>query len=211
MQVVAVGWDPEGILAAPKGGHISRRFISKQTEQNEELKEQMNQAREEARKELSEQREARVQPTSHAEIVEYLLDTEGGEMSFEVARTRPMLTDDLFTYLKEQISAERFAKTSNEQRLQELEALESFLTDAVKALDDVTAKAAAPADRLRKLLQSPDKRRALLDMAAANEIDQPMLDLLKQNIAAATAGGQEKPAEFMQKIHDAARKYLITV
>jgi hypothetical protein len=49
--------------------------------------------------------QARVQPTSHAEIVEYLLDTEGGEMSFEVARTRPMLTDDLFTYLKEQISA----------------------------------------------------------------------------------------------------------
>lgn len=47
--------------------------------------------------------------------------------------------------------------------------------------------------------------------AAANEIDQPMLDLLKQNIAAATASGQEKPAEFMQKVHDAARKYLITV
>ena len=49
--------DPEGILAAPKAGHISRRFIAKQAEQNEELKEQMNKAREEARKELSEKRE----------------------------------------------------------------------------------------------------------------------------------------------------------
>lgn len=209
--MVAVGWDPEGILAAPKGGHISRRFIAKQSEQNEELKEQMNKAREEARKELSQQREARKQPTSHAELVEYLLDTEGGEMNFEVARTRPLLTDDLFAYLKDNISNERFAKTPNEQRLQELEALESFLMDAVKALDEVTSKAAAPAERLRKLLQAPDKRQALLDMAAANEIDQPMLDLLKQNIAAASASGQEKPAEFMQKVHDAARKFLITV
>lgn len=211
LQVVAVGWDPEGILAEPKGGHISRRFIAKQSAQNEELKEQMNQAREEARKELSEKREARPQPTTHAELVEYLLDTEGGEMNFEVARTRPMLTDDLFTYLKDTISNERFAKNPNEQRLQEFEALESFLGDAVKALDDVTSKAAAPAERLRKLLQAPDKRKALLDMAAANEIDQPMLDLLKQNITAASASGQEKPAEFMQKVHDAARKYLITV
>lgn len=47
--------------------------------------------------------------------------------------------------------------------------------------------------------------------AARNEIDQTMLDLLIQNIEAAKAEGQDKPAEFMQKIHDAARKYLITV
>ena len=37
-------------------------------------------------------------------------------------------------------------------------------------------------------------------LAGDNEIDQPLLDLLTQNIAAATASGQDKPAEFMQKV-----------
>jgi hypothetical protein len=36
--------------------------------------------------------------------------------------------------------------------------------------------------------------------AGNNEIDQPLLDLLQQNIAAAKAADQEKPAEFMQKV-----------
>lgn len=38
-------------------------------------------------------------------MVEYLLDTEGDEMTFEVARCRPLLTEDFFTYLKDQIGA----------------------------------------------------------------------------------------------------------
>lgn len=38
--------------------------------------------------------------------------------------------------------------------------------------------------------------------AGDNEIDQPLLDLLQQNIAAAKAANQEKPAEFMQKVHE---------
>ncbi len=51
--------DPEGLLAAPKGGHISRRMLSRQAQDDEELKEQMDKAREEARQELSAQREVR--------------------------------------------------------------------------------------------------------------------------------------------------------
>lgn len=47
--------------------------------------------------------------------------------------------------------------------------------------------------------------------AGNNEIDQPLLDLLQQNITAAKASGQDKPAEFMEKVHDAARRYMITV
>ena len=47
--------------------------------------------------------QARTEPTSHAELVEYLLDTEGEEMNFEVARCRPKLTEDFFTYLGSQI------------------------------------------------------------------------------------------------------------
>ena len=49
--------------------------------------------------------QAREQPTTHAEVVEYLLSTEGDEMQFEVARTRPLLTPELFDYLREQTSA----------------------------------------------------------------------------------------------------------
>ena len=37
-----------------------------------------------------------------------------------------------------------------------------------QALDEVTAKAMAPAEKLRSLLQAPDKRKALLDMACAS-------------------------------------------
>lgn len=51
------------------------------------------------------------------------------------------------------------------ERLEELEALLEFLGPAIKALDEVTAKAAEPAERLRKLLQSQDKRETLLEMA----------------------------------------------
>lgn len=48
--------------------------------------------------------QAREQPTTHAEVVEYLLSTEGDEMQFEVARTRPLLTPELFDFLREQTS-----------------------------------------------------------------------------------------------------------
>lgn len=210
MQVVAVGWDPEGILAAPRAGHISRRMVAKQAAENEELKEQMAKAREEARQELTQKREGRKQPESHSELIEYLLDTESEEMTFEVARCRPLLTEEFTDYLRSQIGEQRFAKVSNQDRLAELESLQEFLGPAIAALDEVTTKAAAPAERMRRLLQAPDKREMLLEMAGNNEIDQPLLDLLQQNIAAAKAASQEKPAEFMQKVHDAARKYLIT-
>lgn len=51
--------DPEGILAAPKAGHIARRMVQKQAAENEELKQQMEKAREEARQELTQKREVR--------------------------------------------------------------------------------------------------------------------------------------------------------
>ena len=50
-------------------------------------------------------RQARKQPASHAELVEYFLDTEGEEMNFEVARCRPMITDDFMAHLSAAISA----------------------------------------------------------------------------------------------------------
>lgn len=54
---------------------------------------------------------------------------------------------------------------SNDERVAELESLLEFLGPAITALDEVTAKAAEPAERLRKLLQAQDKRETLLEMA----------------------------------------------
>lgn len=47
--------------------------------------------------------QSRKQPESHAELIEYLLDTESDEMTFEVARCRPLLTDEFNEYLRAQI------------------------------------------------------------------------------------------------------------
>ena len=67
--VPSIYQDPEGILAAPRAGHISRRMVAKQAAENEELKEQMAKAREEARHELTQKREVRMtltpSPTLH--------------------------------------------------------------------------------------------------------------------------------------------------
>ena len=46
-------------------------------------------------------------------------------------------------------------------------------------------------------------------IAELNEIDEPLLNLLKQNADAARAAGQVEPAQFMEKIRDAAQKFLI--
>ena len=45
----------------------------------------------------------RVQPTSHLELVEYFLNTEGDEMQYEVARCRPLVTAEFTTYLGQAI------------------------------------------------------------------------------------------------------------
>lgn len=45
--------------------------------------------------------------------------------------------------------------------------------------------------------------------AEMNQIDEPLLNLLKQNADAARAAGQEEPAKFMEKIREAAQKFLI--
>lgn len=56
--------DPEGILAAPKGGHISRRTFQKQLAEDQSLAEQVEKEREQARKELQARRDVRHHPTT---------------------------------------------------------------------------------------------------------------------------------------------------
>lgn len=98
----------------------------------------------------------------------------------------------------------------NEDLLAELEAVKQFLEQGTKDFDARSQQLVAPLDRMKKLLMAQDKKAMLLEMAGNNEIDQPLLDLLQQNIEAAQAAGQEDPAKFMQKIRDAAQRYLIS-
>lgn len=54
-----------------------------------------------------------------------------------------------------------------------------------------------------------DKKEMIASMAEAGEIDQPLIDLLTQNITAAEAAGQKEAAEFMTKVRNAANRFLI--
>ena len=89
--------------------------------------------------------------------------------------------------------------------------LRDFLQGAVEAFDAQAASLAAPAERMRKLLTAKDKRAMLNEMAAGNEIDKDLITLLDQNAKAAKDAGQAEAAEFLGKVRDAARKFLISV
>lgn len=47
--------------------------------------------------------QARKTPETHADLVEYFLATEGGEMQYEVARRRPLITPEFFSFLAAEI------------------------------------------------------------------------------------------------------------
>ena len=58
--------DPEGILAAPKGGHITRRTFQKQVAEDKTLLEQVEKEREAAREELQARRDVSACPQYRA-------------------------------------------------------------------------------------------------------------------------------------------------
>ena len=92
----------------------------------------------------------------------------------------------------------------------ELEVLRDFLGGAVAAFDEQAARLLSPADRMRRLLMAKDKKATLLEMAAANEVDAALVALLGQNAEAAAAAGQAEAAEFLTKVRDAARKFVMS-
>lgn len=211
--VVGVGWDPEGILAAPVGGHIARRELAKAVQTNAELAERVEAERQKAREELVEKRASRnapLAPGQEAELVTYFLDTESDEMEFEIARCRPALTEAFFKHVDSAVGELRFAKNPDEGKLAELEVLRDYLRAGVEAFDANVEAMKQPAARMRKLLTAPDKKATLLQMAGDGEVDQALINLLQQNIDAARSAGQEEPVKFLEKVRDAARKFVIT-
>lgn len=205
--------DPEGILAAPVGGHIARRELAKAVQTNAELAERVEAERQKAREELVEKRASRnapLAPGQEAELVTYFLDTESDEMEFEIARCRPALTEAFFKHVDSAVGELRFAKNPDEGKLAELEVLRDYLRAGVEAFDANVEAMKQPAARMRKLLTAPDKKATLLQMAGDGEVDQALINLLQQNIDAARSAGQEEPVKFLEKVRDAARKFVIT-
>ncbi|KAF8061121.1 celF [Scenedesmus sp. PABB004] len=200
--VAAVEHDPEGLFKglAPKTGIIERRLMMKQMETaDSEFKKVLNMAGDEDRKVQLMRRESRKPPEDHHELIEYFLNTQADDMEFEVARCRPALTAEFFKTLDALLGAERFAAKPDEDRLAELDTLRQYLEEGAEAVDKAVAANVSAVERMKALLSAADKKAKIRDMAAANEIDAPLMDLLQQNIDAARAAGQEAPAEFMEK------------
>lgn len=211
VQIANVGWDPEGILPPPVPHHITRRGYEKKIAEDAEYKEKVErqlQADKEARRQA---REARVVPDSHKDLLEFFLTTEGSEMEFEVARCRPKLTEEFFSFLKSEIGSLRFGVNQTvevEDRIGEIEVLQKVLREGVEAYDTLTTDLVDARDRLQRILVAKDKRATLLEMAGENELDRPLLALLDENIASATQANQEQAAVFMNKIRSAVVKYI---
>lgn len=91
-----------------------------------------------------------------------------------------------------------------------MEILRDYLKEATEAVDNATKEITAAPLRLKKLMESKDKKETLLQMAGDGEIDQALMDLLEQNIEGAKEAGREDIVEFMTKVRQAAGKYLIT-
>eukprot|EP00963_Diacronema_lutheri_P010754 scaffold1148_cov335-Pavlova_lutheri.AAC.4 len=201
--------DPEGILGRPSGGHIDRRTRHKTLQQSEEDQERNRKAQEEERQAILQKREARVVPTKPDDVVEYFLDTESQEMEYEIARCRPQLNEAFFKHLDQAIGTLRFASTPDEERLAELEALRGVLQEGVQALDEMAANAGAPAQRAKELLQAKDKKQKIQEMAATNQIDNDMLNILRQNAMLAREAGNDEIGTFIDKVIIACQKFLI--
>ena len=70
-------------------------------------------------------------------------------------------------FVSDAAAEQRFANPPNENRLAELESLRDFLKETLTLLDKRTQEMAAPAERLKALLLSKDKKATILEMAGA--------------------------------------------
>lgn len=227
-------WDPENLLGAPREGLIQRRMMQKQMEKDREFAAAVTATKDDIRKQVLLRRSQRSPPDAHEELVEYFLNTDAEDMEFEVARCRPRLTPEFFRALDGMIGAARFGtaagapggaklvsaaaaaaededarRAKSEERLAELELLRQYLEEAAEAVDKAVGATSTAVERMKKLLTAKDKRATIIEMAEANEIDVPLMDLLQQNIERAREAGQEDAAAFMEKVKQAAAKYLL--
>jgi hypothetical protein len=206
-------WDPDNILTGPPAEDlIARRMLHKQVQNNKELAALVAQTQNVAEQQALARRATRSPPgEDNDELVEYFLNTMAEDMEYEVARCRPQLNADFFRQLDKRIGTERFATPPDEDVLAELTTLREYLTAASEYVDKTIRQTTSAVERMKKLLSSKDKKACILEMAETNEIDQSLIDLLRQNATAARIAGQEDAATFMEKVLAAASKYVITI
>ena len=206
-QALEISYDPEGLFPEVDEVAASMLIDKKLKQQEIDLEKKEREAAQEeydkAREELEAAREARTQPTTHAELVAYFFDTEMQEMEYEIVKQRPLLTDDFFAFLIERKDAEE-----DEEERGKLEALYKVTSEFVGFVDQTTRAMLSPLERLKKLLEAPDKRAMILEMVDKDELDLNLMALLKTNINTARQGGQEDAALFMEKIYAAAAKFV---
>jgi hypothetical protein len=182
-QALEINYDPEGLFPdvdeSASSMLIDRKLKAQEVELAEKEEEAQKKEYEKARAELEAAREARVQPTpaAHAELVAYFFDTEFNEMEYEIVKQRPLLTEDFFSYLKAAMEEE-----GDEEEKGKLEALYAVTSEFVGFVDQTTRAMLSPLERLKKLLESKDKRAMILEMVDKDELDLNLMALLKTNI-----------------------------
>ena len=206
-QALEISYDPEGLFPevdeTSASMLIDKKLRARELELEKKEDEERQEEYEKAREELEAAREARVQPTTHAELVAYFFDTEFNEMEYEIVKQRPKLTDAFFAHLIEVKAAE-----TDEEERGKLDALYTVTSEFVGFVDQTTRAMLSPLERLTKLLNAPDKRAMILEMVDKDELDLNLMALLKTNINTARQGGAEDAAVFMEKIYKAAAKFV---
>ena len=206
-QALEISYDPEGLFPevdeTSASMLIDKKLRARELELEKKEDEERQEEYEKAREELEAAREARVQPTTHAELVAYFFDTEFNEMEYEIVKQRPKLTDAFFAHLLEAKAAE-----TDEEERGKLDALYTVTSEFVGFVDQTTRAMLSPLERLTKLLNAPDKRAMILEMVDKDELDLNLMALLKTNINTARQGGAEDAAVFMEKIYKAAAKFV---
>ncbi|CAI9093793.1 OLC1v1029371C1 [Oldenlandia corymbosa var. corymbosa] len=193
-QISCIGWDPEGVLGPPRGGHIARLEFKKRLEKDAGAREAFERQVRQEKERRRALRDSRGVPNTPAELVEYFLNTEAQEIEFEIARLRPKLNDEFFAHIKLELGKIKFAVTRTqdmEDRLAELELLEKALQEGTEAYDKMQAELVTAKKSLAKILTSQDIKKTLLEMVELNELNRSLLTLLDENIAGAQRANQE--------------------
>lgn len=210
-RISCIGWDPEGVLGPPKGGHIARLEFKKRLEKDAGAREAYVQQLKEEQERRRAERQARVVPETNDGLLEYFLDSEAREITFEISRLRPRLNEEFFDHIKLELGQLRFAVSRTkemEDRVIELEAIQKVLLEGIEAYDKMEADLVSAKERLMKILQSKDKKSTLLEMVGRNELNRSVLALLDENIASALESNQAEAAAFMENVRATMLKYI---
>ncbi|KAF3322408.1 hypothetical protein FCM35_KLT13549 [Carex littledalei] len=211
IKIQCVGWDPEGILGPPQGGHIAKMEFKRRLDKDSEARAAFERQVREEQERRRAQREARVVPETIEGLVEYFLDTEAREIEVEIARLRPRLDKAFFDHIQHEIAQIRFSLNKTqamEDRLCELEAMQKVLLEGSEAYDKLQADMVSAKENLMKILQSKDRKSTLLEMVEKNEINRSLLALLDENIASALSSNQKDVAVFMEEVRSSVVKYI---